>query len=247
MDGYGDFSDEFYINLNLGTELELPTQRESVLHFFEQVQRRYPQMRNFYSRDKAEYVLEEAKETGAYRWVSLEPKRVNSGAVNPASVDDVYEQHRTVMDLIPFILSVSPLDCESMSVTYGFDYAYRGNQGLLLTEALGIAPAFEPMISMPGVTVLGNEPSILLALDEECKTQARVNFETRTTAYSVRTGEYAEEQLSVYLTVRRFDSLLPGETYVSEFDRLGKISREIVEGYLIENILRPLQSTIAMQ
>ena len=75
MSGYGAFSDDFYVNMNLSTEMELPQSRESVLHYFEQVRRRYPKMQNFYSREKDEYVLEEEKEAGAYRWTSIEPKR----------------------------------------------------------------------------------------------------------------------------------------------------------------------------
>ena len=85
MSGYGAFSDDFYLNMILSTELELPQNREAVLHYFEQIRRRYPKMQNFYSREKSEHVLEEEKEAGAYRWTSLESKRVNSGVVNPES------------------------------------------------------------------------------------------------------------------------------------------------------------------
>ena len=83
MSGYGAFSDDFYLNMNLSTELDLPQNREAVLHYFEQIRRRYPRMQNFYSREKSEHVLEEEKEPGGYRWTSLEAKRVNSGVVSP--------------------------------------------------------------------------------------------------------------------------------------------------------------------
>ena len=82
---YGAFSDDFYLNMNLSTEMELPQGRESVLHYFEQVRRRYPKMQNFYAREKGEYVLEEEKDAGAYRWVSVESKRVNSGVDHRAA------------------------------------------------------------------------------------------------------------------------------------------------------------------
>ena len=48
MSGYGAFSDDFYLNMNLSTEMDLPQNREGVLHYFEQVRRRYPKMQNFY-------------------------------------------------------------------------------------------------------------------------------------------------------------------------------------------------------
>ncbi len=55
------------------------------------------------------------------------------------------------------------------------------------------------------------------SLDEDCATQARLNFESRTTGFHVRTGEFGEEQLSVYLTVRRFDSLDPMSRLFTSF------------------------------
>ena len=59
---YGSLCDDFYVNMNLGTEMELPANRETVLHFFERVQKTYPTMRNFYSRERGDFVLEEDKE-----------------------------------------------------------------------------------------------------------------------------------------------------------------------------------------
>lgn len=85
------------------------------------------------------------------------------------------------------------------------------------------------------------------ALDDECKTQCRLAFETRTTAYQVRSGEYGEEQLSVYLTLRRYDSLNSGEQFAEELVRLAGICEKMVDEYLVDNVLRPLQQTIALK
>jgi len=247
MSGYGAFSDDFYLNMNLSTEMELPQGRESVLHYFEQVRRRYPKMQNFYSREKSEYVLEEEKDAGAYRWVSVEAKRVNSGVVNPQSFDTAADQHRAILDLVPFELSISPLDCESLSVMLGFDFAYRGNHNEVLAEAVGVPPALDRFLSVPYERLLSYEPAIQFALDDDCRTQCRVSFESRSSAYQVRTGEFGDDQISVYLTVRRYDSLGPDENYSSEFDRLAGLCRELVDGYLVTNILRPLQQAISLR
>ena len=247
MSGYGAFSDDYYVNMNLSTEMELPRSRESVLHYFEQIRRRYPRMLNFYAREKGEFILEEEKETGAYRWVSTEPKRVNSGVVNPESFDTACEQHRSVLELVPYELSVSPLDCESLSVMFGFDYTYKGNHNEILCEAIGVPPGLEKFTQVPGSKVLSNEPAIQFAIDEDCRTQCRVSFESRTNAFQVRTGDFVEDQLSVYLTVRRYDSLGIDETYVGEFERLASTGRELVEEYLIESVLRPLQQAISLR
>jgi len=62
MNPYSSLCDDFYVNMNLGTEMELPTSRETVLHFFERIQKTYPTMRNFYCRDRGDFVLEEDKD-----------------------------------------------------------------------------------------------------------------------------------------------------------------------------------------
>ena len=243
---YHAFCDDYYVNMNLNTEMELPQSRETVLHFFERIKKSYPQMRNFYGRERGEFVLEQDKDQGHYRWASIETRRVSSGYVNPANVEDAYKQHALVLDIVPYALSISPLDCESLNVMYGFDYTYRGNHNQLLIDALGVAPAFEKMLDIPGATVLANEPSIQFALDEECRTQCRLSIETRTTAMHVRTKEFPEEQISVYFTARRYGSL-DGETYVSAMEKLADICRDVVDHYVVENVLRPLQQAIAIR
>ena len=77
---YHAYCDDYYLNMNLNTEMDLPQTRDTVLHFFEQVKKNYPGMKNFYSRERGEFVLEEDKDEGDYRWVSIEPRRVSSGS-----------------------------------------------------------------------------------------------------------------------------------------------------------------------
>lgn len=245
MNKYGSLSDDFYLNMHLQTELDMPQQRETVLHFFEQMQRHYPQLSNFYTRERNELVLEEDKESGGYRWVAIEAKRLCSGTVNPPSIEDAMEQHKNVLTLAPYALSLSKLDCESLSIMFGFDYTYRGNHNQLLADTLGVPSVFEGLGGTRPSRILGYEPSIQLALDEDCTTQARLNFETRTTGFHVRTGEFGEEQISVYLTVRRFDSLKPHEDFADEFKRLAEIGFELLDNHVVENVLLPLQQAIA--
>lgn len=247
MSRYGSYSDDYYVNMNLNTEMDLSQNRETVLHFFEQLQRQYPSLKNFYTRERGEFVLEEDKDRGQYKWASLEPRRVSSGQVNPVSFEEAMQQHAVVLDMVPYALSISSLDCESLNLMFGFDYTYRGNHNELLAEALGIVPAFEKLSHFEGATLVGHEPSIQLAFDNDCRTQCRLSVETRTSAYHVRTGEFPEEQLSVYLTVRRYGSLDPGETFVSSLERLGELGKNLIDNYIIENVLRPLQQAIAIR
>ncbi len=247
MNPYDSLCDDFYINMNLGTEMELPTNRETVLHFFERVRKTYPTMRNFYCRDRGDFVLEEDKDKGNYRWCTIEPRRVCSGQVNPASIEGVLQQHALVLELAPYMLSVSPLDCEALDLLYGFDFTYRGNQNQLVAEALGVSPALERVVEIPGATVINSEPSLTVALDEECRIQFRLSIETRTSAYHVRTGDYPEEQLSVYVTARQYGSLGPDATFVDTLQRLNQVCQEMLDRQVIENVLKPLARSIALK
>jgi hypothetical protein len=247
MTEYASLCDDFYINMNLSTEMELPTNRETILHFFERVQKTYPTMRNFYTRDRGDFVLEEDKDRGSYRWCTIESRRVCSGYVNPPTLEAAMEQHRLILELAPYLLSVSPLDCEAMDLLFGFDYTYRGNHNQLLYEVLGVAPAFERVAESAGATVVSAEPNITIALDEECRTQFRLSVETRTTAYHIRTGDYPEEQLSVYATARQYGSLAADSTYLTTLDRLDEVCRDMLERHVIDQVLRPLLQAIAMK
>ena len=247
MTGYATVSDDFYVNVNLNTEMDLPQNRETVLYFFEQIQKLYPAMRNFYSRERGEFVLEEDKEGGQYRWTSVEARRVCSGQVNPESVASALQQHRYVLESVPFSLSISPLDCESLNVMFGFDFTYRGNHNQLVAEALGLIPAFEKLANRDGATLICNEPVIQFSLVQDCRVQCRLAIEPRTSAYHVRAGEFPEEQLSVYITARRYGSLDADESYVSAMDRLASLCQEVVDEYVVEHVLQPLQQAIAIK
>lgn len=247
MNPYGSLCDDFYINMTLSTEMDLPSSRETVLHYFERMQREYPTMRNFYSRDKGDFVLEEDKERGHYRWATVESRRVCSGHVNPETVEQAVGQHQLVLELIPYMLSVSPMDCEALDLLFGFDFTYRGNHNELVTEALGVHPALERLADYPGATVISHEPLIRLALDEDCRMQCQVNIETRTSAYHIRTGEFPEEQLSVYVTARQYGSLEPGVTFGATIARLLQTCRDLTDDFVADGVLRPLQKTIALK
>jgi hypothetical protein len=245
MNPYSSLCDDFYINMNLSTEMELPANRETILHFFERVQKSYPTMRNFYCRDRGDFVIEEDKDRGAYRWVTIEPRRVCSGQVNPETVQAALEQHKLVLDLAPYMLSLSPLDCEALDLLFGFDFTYRGNHNQVVAEALGVCPAMERLTNIAGTTVISAEPSLTIALDEECRLQCRVSVETRTNAYQIRTGDFPEEQVSVYVTARQYGSLAPKRNFVETMDKLASICHEMLDQHVIEHVIRPLARTIS--
>lgn len=245
MNDYASLADDYFVNMNLNTEMQLPAARETVLGFFERVQKQYGSMRNFYTRDNGDFVLEEDKDQGHHRWVSLEPRRICSGHVNPENINAAFEQHLLVLDLVPFMLSVSPLDCEALDYMLGFDFAYRGNHDALVAEALGTSSALESLVEIPGAQILSYEPSMTISLDESCRRQARLMIETRTSAYQVRRGEYPDDHISVYFTVRQYGSLETNTSYGETLQQLRETCEQLLERHVIEPVLRPLQQAIS--
>ena len=91
------------------------------------------------------------------------------------------------------------------------------------------------------------EPVIQISLDDVFRTHARINFEPRTGSMQARGPESSDELLSVYVTVRRFDSLSTDESFGDELKRLDGLMRELMDNYIIESILKPLQNSIAIR
>jgi hypothetical protein len=245
MTAYSTLANDFYINMNLNTEMALPAARETILGFFERVQKTFPTMRNFYTRESGDFVLEEDKEQGHYRWISIESRRICSGYFNPPTVEAAMDQHRLVLELVPYMLSVSTLDCEALDFMMGFDFSYRGNHDALVAEALGASPALDGLLSIPGAQPINLEPALTIALEETCRLQARVMVETRTNAYHVRRGDYPEEEISVYFTVRQYGSLAPGATFESTLVNLRETGERLLNEHVVDQVLRPLAQAIS--
>ena len=245
MNRYNADADDFYVNMNLSTELELPSARDTVLHYFEQMKKAFPELRNLYTRDAGDLVLESDKEAGHYRWLSIESKRLGSGQVNPESLEDAYRQHELVLEVAPHLLSLSVLDCDALDVMYGFDLTYPGNHDEIVAETLGLGHPLEALLEGSGARVLDFEPSITLALDESCRLQCRLSIETRTNAVQVRTGEYPEEQISIYLTVRQYWGTGPERSFLDAFRRQRAIGEELITEKIIPRIIRPLAAAIS--
>jgi hypothetical protein len=245
MNRYSTGADDFYINLNLNTEMELPTNRDTVLHYFEQMKKAFPELRNFFTRESGDLVLEGDKERDSYRWLAIEPRRLCSGQVNPETPEDAYRQHEMVLEMAPHLLTISLLDCEALDVMYGFDFTYEGNHDEVVAEALGLGPGLEGLLEVKGTRVINYEPSVTLTLDETCRLQCRLSIETRTNAYQVRTGEFSEDQISLYFTVRQYWGTGPDQTYLDSFRRQREHGEKLLESLIIPRVVQPLARVIA--
>jgi uncharacterized protein YjfI (DUF2170 family) len=225
--------------------MELPNNRDTVLHFFEQMKKGFPELRNFYTRENGDLVLEGEKEQESHRWVAIEPRRLCSGQFNPEALDDSFRQHELVLDLAPHLLTISLLDCEALDVMFGFDFNFEGNHDEVVSEALGVGHGLEGLFEFRQPQVVNYEPSLTLALNESGQLQCRLAVETRTNALKVRTREFGDDQISVYFTVRQYWGMGPDMSFVESMRQQREIGEEILQQSVIPRIVRPLAQAIA--
>lgn len=240
-----NLTDDFFVNLNLQTTLPLPRSRETVLQFYESVQKHFPDMRSFYQREGGEYVLEGDRESGTYQWAELQTHQLAAGCFNPRSLDDAYRLHAWLLERCVYFLGVSGLDVEALDVMYGFNLDYRGNRDQIVAEALLSGSPLSSLVMDPTVRAVEAEPSLVVALDEQCHLQARLSLETRSTSYQVRTGQYDEEPISIYFTVRRYPSPTEVIQLAESFAEQCRICEEMAGRIIVPSVVQPILTAIA--
>ena len=242
---FDSIADDYFTNMDLRTTLALPRARESVLHFYEAVQKKFPAMTSLYQRDSGEFVLEGDREGGSYPWVELQSHRLSAGYFNPPDVADAYKLHRWLLEGSVYFLGVSALDVETLDILFGFNMDYKGNRDAIVANAVLGGSALGAMGSELSAQPIECEPSIVLALDEDCYTQARLFLETSSNSFQVRTGQYDDQPISVYFTVRRYPRPSQVFNLKDSFDEQRETCEDLVSRWVIPNVIQPVAAAIA--
>ncbi len=242
---YNAFCEDFYVNMRLGSQMALPHNRETLLHLFERVQKTYPGMTRFRKNDNGEFNLEEDRSSHSYRWVSLEPRRLSSGHVNPPSIEQSMGVHTMLLEAAPHHLGISPIEIDYLDVLFGFDLAFGGNHDEIIAESLLAECPLTCLTEEPGARAVDIQPSVTVSLSDDCRLQARIDVVTRTNSYQVRTGDYNDDVISVYLIVRRYWGDRPKDPLEELFQQMAKRADALCAAYIVPKILRPISSAIA--
>ena len=242
---YAAFCEDFYVNMRLGSQLALPHSRETLLHFFERIQKTYPGMTRFRKTEAGEYNLEEDRSSQAYRWISMEQKRLSSGHVNPESIAESLKLHSLLLEMAPHHLGMSPIEIDYLDVLFGFDLAFGGNHDEIIAESLFPESPLTCLTDESGARAVDFQPTVTVALSDDCRLQARIDIVTRTNSYQVRTGDYSDEVISVYLIVRRYWGDRPRESMATLFTEMAERADQLCTNYIVPRVLRPISSAIA--
>ena len=101
------------------------------------------------------------------------------------------------------------------------------------------------LLEEPGAKAVDIQPSVTVALSEDCRLQARIDVITRTNSYQVRTGDYSNDVISVYLILRRYWGDRPKEPMEQLFAQLTEKAESLCTSYIVPKLLRPISSAIA--
>jgi hypothetical protein len=245
---YSSMCDDFYVDMYVNTELDLPAERDTVLTFFDRIQKQFPTMGRFLRREKSEYYLEEDHGAGRYRWVSLEGDRIGSGMANPSSFEEAYRQDRLILELMPYMLGVTPLDIDSLDLTFAMDFDCAGNHDEVIAEALFAASAFNGLLDWPHSRPIVFSPAMVVALSEDQRMQARVSIESKTSVYEPGEKEQDhDEAISLSLTIRRYPG--PHERFdaVASFERQCQLAESLMAEKIVHYFVQPLAEVIAQR
>lgn len=241
---YNSICDDFYVNLRLGTQMTLPHQRETLLHFFEQIQKAFPEMTRFRRNDAGDYTLEEDRDKESYHWLSIEPSKIACGHVNPPSIEEALKLHRTVVEHAPYALGLSMVEIDHMDVLFGFDLEYAGNHDEIVAESLYRDSPLFGLFDERGTKAIDVQPTMTVALSEDCRLQARVDVVTRTSSYQVRTGEFSREMISVYLVIRRYWGDRIKQPMGDLLTMLAEKAEHLANKFVIPQVVRPIRTAI---
>jgi hypothetical protein len=242
---FASVCDDFYVNMRLATQLSLPHNRETVLHFFERVQRQFPEMSRFRKYDNGDLSIEENRDNDSYRWVTLESRRLCAGHVNPEGLDESLKLHGLLLQQAPYELGLSPVEVDYLDILFGFDLSFRGNHDEIISESLLGESPLNCLMEESGAKAVDIQPSITVALSEDSRLQGRIDVVTRTNSYQVRTGDYSNDVISVYLILRRYWGDRPKEPMEKIIAQMAERGEELCINHLIPKVLKPISSVIA--
>lgn len=245
---YGSLCDDFYLDMYINTKLPLPRQRDTILAFFERIQKQYPSMGCFLRGENNEYCLEEDPDAGQYRWIALEIDRISSGVVNPSCFEDAYRQNRLVIELAPYMLSVNHLDIDSLDVTFAMDFDYAGSHDEVIAEALFGSTAFNCLLDLPAARPVSFSPSVMVAISDDRLTQCRISVESKTSVYEPKgKRRVSDEAISLFFTIRQYPSGTEKFDALKSFENQCQLAEELMAEKIVPNFVQPLINVIAQK
>ena len=234
---------DHYVNLKVALKLELSRDRQSVMDLFDRVRRLHPGMDQF-KRYQDEIALETNTSGQEHLWLAIRANSIRSGSVNPDSLEDGYRYHKSILELTPPFLTISPLDIDFVELLYGFDMPAPGNHNEIIYDALYAGSHLSPLMDIPGTSPIDVQPVFGVLIRDESETEAQFEVKTRATRGS-DDGSHPDP-ISVYLTLRRRGPFRDLSGVGPAFDSLARHGEQLLaeraEPYLLTPIYEAIRS-----
>ena len=240
---FGALCTDFYTNHKLALKMDLPSERETTLHFFEAVRKSVPSMDRF-RRYNNELALESSRRDQEYRWLSLQQTTVRTGHVNPRSMSQAYDFHRLVLDLAPYHLTISPLEVDFQELMFGFDLECEADHDEVVFDALLSDTPFAKLLSVPHGKLLDVQPVLGVALTAQSDTQAYFEVKTRTKSRRGSASRFKHEPISLFLTIRRYGPAQQLDDLTNVLSELAAKTEELATDRFVPDLLTPIARQI---
>lgn len=242
---FGALCSDFYVNQKLALKMDLPSDRETVLHFFERLRRSVPAMTKFRKYD-GELALESArrKDDPQYSWIALRKSAIRSGFVNPDEMEQAYRYQQLILKQAPYHLSISPLDVDYVELTFGFDLECGENQDEIVTQALFADSPMGSLLNIEGTRVLDCQPFVSMNLNDAGSLQAYFEVKTRQKSRRGRSRGYPPEPIAVYLTLRQYGPVEGLDDLAAGFPKLAEECSRLAIDKLVPDLLMPISRCI---
>ncbi len=240
---YAALCTDFYVNQKLALKLEMPTERETVIHFFDRIRQAEPGMNRLRTYPD-ELALESPRREGQYQWMALQRQSLRSGVVNPDDLNQAYALHRLILEVSPWFLTISPLEIDALEVLFGFDFECKANHNQIVREALMDNAPLSRLLDWPESRALDVQPAFGMALSPRCDLQAWFEVKTRTRQSEVRRERYRTEPLSVFMTLRRLGPFDSVEQLPAIFNELTVVAEKLAEDRLLPLMIQPISRAI---
>ncbi len=245
-ESYNSLCDTFYTNTILGTGLKMPSDRGTLVSFFERMQKTFPGLNHFVQRDReGDPMLREDPDTGTYRWLSKGANVLASGYVGPSDPQAAYNFSNAVLEAAPYYLSISPIDMEYLEIAWGFEFRCKMNHHEIIAEALLGETTLGQLLSVPDSKAIGFGVSVAVSVSSDTRTQFRIAVQPRTTVPQIKTGQFVEEPLAVIGILRQWPGQSPRRDLHELHRHLIDIGVPLVEERLIGPIVTPIRQAIA--
>ncbi|MFZ9689064.1 MAG: hypothetical protein ACO3DS_04420, partial [Phycisphaerales bacterium] len=235
---------DFCVNQKLVLKMDLPGAREPVQDLFGRLRKEMPRLANLERYPDGEVALESDEDDRDFLWVAMRQTSLKSGWVNPASLDDAYRMHRSVLEVAPFFLSISPLDVAHLALEYAFDFECDGNRDEVVLDALLGGSHLGDFAESATDTVIDAQPFLALVLSDAPDMHVYLEVRTRTPRGEPVAAREGGDPLSVMLTVRRTGPVARLEDLPTHQAALAGHGERLVEQRLLPRVLAPLRARL---